>query len=517
MSLTGPGRTAAVLCTAVVLFGTLAAPASADRALPVSPPTSVLGATALAAPATTDIPSPADIASAKSSESSTAAKVADIEGILADAATAQEVTFARTLEANNAYSNALVELDTRSDAAAVATARAAAADKEQSKSRRAVGQLAGDLYRNGGLNPELSGLVAGTGDVLAKAATLQALTAGRSRAFAAAETTAAAAESLTAAAADARRAADDAAKTAETLKAQADQANAAQVQAVADAKAQRTVLVGQLASLRNTTAALESARVDGLERQRQQARLAAVTAAAERAAAAQAAADKAAAVNAAASDSGNAAPAEQSASAPSRTPAQAAPSQATPAPAAPAAPAAPSPAAPAAPAAPAPARPAPAPARPAPAQPAPAPAPAPQPAPVQPAPVQPAPSPGGSNQAAISVAMGKVGSPYFYQYGGTGAYGFDCSGLVQNAFAAIGKQLPRTAAEQFAQAPVHVPLSQAQPGDLLVWGSAPGFYHVAIYLGGGKVVQALNPSAGITVTDLSMMAGMQLHPVAARY
>ena len=37
---------------------------------------------------------------------------------------------------------------------------------------------------------------------------------------------------------------------------------------------------------------------------------------------------------------------------------------------------------------------------------------------------------------------------------------------------------------------MHVPLSAAQPGDLLVWGSAPGFYHVAIYLGGGRVVQA---------------------------
>ncbi|MDQ0616642.1 C40 family peptidase [Arthrobacter globiformis] len=513
MSLTGPGRTAAVFCTAVVLCGTLAAPATADRAITKMSPTAGLLATALTVPASPEVPSPADIAAAKSSESATAAKVADIEGILADAATAQEVTFARTLEANNAYSNALVELDTRSDAAAVATARASAADKEQSKSRKAVGQLAGDLYRNGGLNPELSGLVTGTGDVLAKAATLQALTAGRSRAFTAAETTAAAAESLTAAAADARRAADDAAKTAETLKAEADHANAAQVKAVADAKAQRTVLVGQLASLRNTTAALESARVDGLERQRQQARLAAVTAAAEGAAAAQAATDKAAAANAAAAGSASAASAEESASAPSRTPAQTAPSQAAPAAPPQAAPAPPAPA-PVRPA-PAPARPAPAPAQPAPVPPAPAPARAPaQPAP---APVQPAPSPGGSNMAAISVAMGKVGSPYFYQYGGTGAYGFDCSGLVQNAFAAIGKQLPRTAAEQFAQAPVHVPLSQAQPGDLLVWGSAPGFYHVAIYLGGGRVVQALNPSAGITVTDLSMMAGMQLHPVAARY
>ena len=505
MGLTGSGRTTAVLCTAVVLFGTLAAPARADRALAVAP-SLVLAATALTVRAAPEIPSPADIAAAKSSESATAAKVADIEGILADAAAAQEVTFARTLEANNAYSNALVELHTRADAAAVATARAAAADKEQSRSRKAVGQLAGDLYRNGGLNPELSGLVTGTGDVLAKAATLQALTAGRSRAFAEAETTAAAAESLTAAAADAQRAADDAAKTAETLKVQADQANAARAKAVADAKAQRTVLVGQLATLRNTTAALESARVDGLERQRQQARLAAVTAAAERAAAAQAVADQAAAGSAEASGGGGTAlSVDQAASAPAATPARRDPAPAAPAPADPA-----------------PVRPAPAPAAPAPVRPAPAPAPA-QPAPVRPAPapapapVQPAPSPSGSNQAAISVAMAKVGSPYFYQYGGTGAYGFDCSGLVQNAFAAIGKQLPRTAAEQFARAPVHVPLSQAQPGDLLVWGSAPGFYHVAIYLGGGQVVQALNPSAGITVTELSMMAGMQLHPVAARY
>jgi cell wall-associated NlpC family hydrolase len=110
-----------------------------------------------------------------------------------------------------------------------------------------------------------------------------------------------------------------------------------------------------------------------------------------------------------------------------------------------------------------------------------------------------------------------VGSPYFYKYGGSGPLGFDCSGLVQSAFAAAGKYLPRTAAQQYAQAPVHVPLSQAQPGDLLVWGSAPDFYHVGIYLGGGRVVQALNPEDGITVTDLAWMAGMQLHPTVARY
>ena len=279
MSLTGTGRKAAVLCTAVVLFGTLAVPAHASVLPPAAAP--ALMVPALMAPAAPEIPSPGDIAAAKSSESATAAQVTDIERILADAASAQELTFARTLEANNAYSDALVELRIRTDAAAVATALAEAAGNEQAKSRKEIGQLAGDLYRNGGLNPALSSFVTGKGDVLEQAATLQALAAGRSRAFATAETTASAADSLTAAAADTRRAADDAAKTAESLRAAAEQANAAQLKAVSEAKAQRTVLVGQLASLRRTTTALESARIDGLDRQRQQARLAAVTAAAD--------------------------------------------------------------------------------------------------------------------------------------------------------------------------------------------------------------------------------------------
>ena len=113
--------------------------------------------------------------------------------------------------------------------------------------------------------------------------------------------------------------------------------------------------------------------------------------------------------------------------------------------------------------------------------------------------------------------MTKVGAPFYYQWGGTGPYGFDCSGLVQTSFAAAGKYLQRTAAQQYASAPVHVPISQARRGDLLVWGSAPNFYHVAIYLGNGQVVQALNPQEGIGVTSLSSMAAMQLYPYAARY
>ncbi len=477
MSWTGPGGRAAALCTAVVLLGTLAIPAQAAPAVAVAVP-------GLRIPATQDLPSPEEIAAAKSSESATADQVTRIDHILADASAAQEDGLATSLAANNAYADALVELQIRRDAAALAAAKAAAAETEQAKTRKLIGQLAGDLYRNGGMTPGLGSLMGGDGQSLQQAATLEALAASRTRAFQAAENAAAAAKSSKDAAAEADRAADDAARTADSRKADAKRADEARQQAVSDAAAQRTILVDQLATLRNTTVALESARVDALDQQRQQARLAALTAAPG---------------NGPQPAAGLPAGGGQPAQAPA--PAPAPPAGVVPAPGVPVAPPVSGPVPPA-------------PANPAPVEPAPAP-PAPAPAPVPPP--APAPAPGGSNQTAISVALGKVGAPYFYDYGGTGAYGFDCSGLVQAAFAAAGKSLPRTAAQQFAQAPMRVPLAAAQPGDLMVWGSAPGFYHVAIYLGGGRVVQALNPSSGITVTDLASMSGMQLYPYAARY
>lgn len=538
MSWTGSGRRAAVLCTAAALLGTFALPAQAAPALPSNnrlsaAPSAAAARLLLGVPRSPEVPSPEEIAAARSNESATAEQVSRIDRLLADAAVAQEASFAASLQANNAYGEALVELQLRSETAELAAARAAAAGAEQQKTRKQIGQLAGDLYRNGGLNPALSTFVSGNGQALQQAATLEAVTATRSRAFQAAETAALAAESLTAAAAETRGAADDAARTAESRKAEAQSASDAQRKAVAEAQAQRILLVDQLASLKNTTVALESARVDALDRQRQEERLAAIAAAAAESPQPDRAdspsqvpgspragdtqpRDVGAAPAPAAAPTATQAPAPTQAptSAPAPDPSQAPEPMQDPRPAPAQAPA-PAPTQDPAPA-PAPARtqapeptqdPRPAPA-PAPTQ---APAPAPRPAPV------PAPAPGGSNKTAISVALSKVGAPYFYQYGGTGARGFDCSGLVQNAFNAAGKNLPRTAAQQFAQAPVHVPISQARPGDLLVWGSAPGFYHVAIYLGGGRVVQALSPDDGITVTDLAYMSGMRLHPYAARY
>ncbi|NUU31322.1 hypothetical protein [Arthrobacter sp. C9C5] len=214
MSWTGPGGRAAALCTAVVLLGTLAIPAQAAPAATKSVP-------GLRMPATPELPTPGEIAAAKASEGATADQVNRIDRILADASAAKEAGLATSLAANNAYADALVELQIRRDAAELAEAKAAAAESEQKKARTLIGQLAGDLYRNGGMTPALGSLVGGNGEALQQAATLEAVAASRTRAFQSAETAAAAAQSSKDAAAEADRAADDAARTAESRKADA--------------------------------------------------------------------------------------------------------------------------------------------------------------------------------------------------------------------------------------------------------------------------------------------------------
>ncbi|GAA3028953.1 C40 family peptidase [Streptosporangium longisporum] len=92
---------------------------------------------------------------------------------------------------------------------------------------------------------------------------------------------------------------------------------------------------------------------------------------------------------------------------------------------------------------------------------------------------------------ALTAAAGKVGRPYVW--GAEGPDSFDCSGLVQWAYAQAGIKVPRVTHQQFVSGP-QIPLSQAQPGDLLFWRhdpTNPGYVsHVAIYWGGGKMLHA---------------------------
>ncbi|MET7461441.1 C40 family peptidase [Nonomuraea sp. NPDC005501] len=92
---------------------------------------------------------------------------------------------------------------------------------------------------------------------------------------------------------------------------------------------------------------------------------------------------------------------------------------------------------------------------------------------------------------ALRAAASKLGRPYVW--GAEGPDTFDCSGLVQWAYAQAGVRMPRVTHQQWVTGP-QVPLSQAQPGDLIFWRSDPtnpGYIsHVAIYWGNGKMIQA---------------------------
>ncbi|MEU6232855.1 NlpC/P60 family protein [Kitasatospora sp. NPDC047058] len=116
----------------------------------------------------------------------------------------------------------------------------------------------------------------------------------------------------------------------------------------------------------------------------------------------------------------------------------------------------------------------------------------------------PKPAAAGSSRgaAALSIAAGKVGSPYVY--GAAGPNSFDCSGLMVWAFNQAGVSLPRTSQEQAgAGTRIGSDLSQAQPGDLLIFYSDA--HHVGIYAGNGQVLHAPKPGASVRYEAVSNM------------
>jgi cell wall-associated NlpC family hydrolase len=107
--------------------------------------------------------------------------------------------------------------------------------------------------------------------------------------------------------------------------------------------------------------------------------------------------------------------------------------------------------------------------------------------------------------AALRAAESARGRPYVW--GAAGPASFDCSGLVQWAFAQAGVAMPRVAADQ-ARTGAAVPVSQLAPGDLLFYHTDPtdpGYIsHVAIYLGNGWMIQAPQPGMDVQVVPASL-------------
>ncbi|MFF3640302.1 C40 family peptidase [Streptomyces sp. NPDC002564] len=106
--------------------------------------------------------------------------------------------------------------------------------------------------------------------------------------------------------------------------------------------------------------------------------------------------------------------------------------------------------------------------------------------------------PSRQGNAALDYAVRQIGRPY--EWGAEGPDAFDCSGLTSRAWAHAGRKIPRTSQEQWAELR-RVPLSKLRPGDLVVY--FPKATHVAIYLGGGKVVQAPRPGSRVKVSPIA--------------
>ncbi|TFC36374.1 NlpC/P60 family protein [Cryobacterium sp. TMT2-14] len=429
-----------------------------------------VGVAAPAAFAVPGYPSWDDVAKAKLSEATKQAEIESITELLQGLQISAAAATKASLIVAEAYRVALDDLEAATAREASLARQAQTAEARAATSKLRAGLIAAHLAKTGAQDLSLSLFLNGdnSDELLGRLGTASKLSEqsdtiyrealqdkntseslGKQAASAAEERTRLSAESL------ARyEAANVAAQAAET--------------AYETEQRRSTELFAQLALLKDTTAEAERAYQAGQDAE-------AATAALARAQAAAAQKTAADAQKAAGGKSTPRQPAAQPAPQPAAqqpasrpvTPAQAAQ------PAAAAAPAAPAPAAPAAPA---------------------------TPAPAAPTTAARAPS-AGAVDTALSFATQQLGDRYVL--GGSGPNVWDCSGLTKAAYAAAGIYIgSHSATNQYrtmANEGRLVPFNQAQRGDLVFWGGGGDYYHVAIYVGGGKILEAPNPSSPVRI------------------
>jgi cell wall-associated NlpC family hydrolase len=452
---------------------------------------SVTAVAGVAAPAFADedYPSWDEVAKAKESEAGKAREIANLTGLV-EGLQASSAGASRTAQiAAEAYRMTQDDLDAATAREESLSKQVTVAQTAADTSKMRAGLIAAHLAKTGAQDISLNLFVNGNtaDDLLGQLGTASKLSEQSETVYRQAVQDKNTAESLIAQAAAATA---ERKRLSDESKSKFDSANsaAAGAQAALDVEVKRSAeLYEQLALLKDTTADIEREYQTGVD------------AAAAASALAQAQAAAAAAAVAVQDNPPAAEPdAVPVADAPESAPA-------APAPAAPA-PAAPAPAAPA-PAAPAPA--APAPAAPAPAAPAPAERPASTPASSGSAPVAiPAPAPAAPSASAVSTAVGfaqaQLGDAY--ALGGSGPDVWDCSGLTKAAYAAAGIYIgTHSATNQYntmASQGKLVSFSNAQVGDLVFWGSPGNYYHVALYMGGGQILEAPNPTAPVRIHSI---------------
>jgi cell wall-associated NlpC family hydrolase len=101
----------------------------------------------------------------------------------------------------------------------------------------------------------------------------------------------------------------------------------------------------------------------------------------------------------------------------------------------------------------------------------------------------------------VDVALESIGTPY--EWGGTDANGFDCSGLIQFAYGRYGIRVPRTSGAQIRAGQRVEPVpGLLRPGDVLGFsdGRSGKTSHVGLYIGGDEFIHS--SSSGVRVSNL---------------
>ena len=436
-----PARRPVRLALALALSGALAAGAATSAAADPGP-----GGV---------FPSQQQVDRARAAAASTAGRVAALDARFAASQARLAQVQTEAAAASEAYNGARVALQKRVAEADAARARAASAQRGADAASLEVRQYAAAVYQQGGSLGDLEAFLSSKGpqELLDRAASLEAVGAARNRTLQRASATSVVADTMRRQAAVAEAQQLAAAQRAETAR-RAAQAQASSV-AAATAQIQREqqAVATELASLRNTSVALERQRQDGL-RAAAQARAAAAAAAEQaRLAAARAQAARSAAARQAAARARAEAARQAAAAAEAERAAREAANRPTPKP---------------------------------------------KPTPEPPPP--PPPSSNGGVSAVLAYARAQIGKPY--QWGGEGPGSFDCSGLTMMAWREAGVYLSHYTGAQWAET-ARVPISDLRPGDLVFYGSSgESSHHMGLYLGGGQMVEA--PYTGATIREASI-------------
>lgn len=449
-------------------------------------------------------PSDDDLAAARQQEQDAESSVAAIEVELATLSATLDDAWNGAESAGEAYTQAIVRLDSAKSTADAAQGRLARALEQMEASRKVLAGVALEQYRHGGSMKNLEAILSADGitEVIERTTALEVVRGVADNAVQQFRADSLVAESL-------RKQADEALAEHQAAADRADEALARandqqeDAQAAYDqASARRGDLISRLAAARNTTVALETQRQDDLDAARTQR---------VENEARQAREDSPSTPQAQGGSSGSN---NASSTTPAATPTT--PGSTT-------SPAAPDPqpsttTRPSQPTTPAPTTPAPT--TPAPTTPRPT-----TPAPTTPAPTTPPPSAPGLGSgtakgtaaqgvAAVAWAKQQLGLPY--GWGAAGPNAFDCSGLTMMAWSSQGVNITRTSRSQYQQVK-KIQYSEMRPGDLVFYAdntSDPStIRHVAMYIGGGQIIEARRPGVPLSISAMRYTDSM---PYAGR-